>query len=59
MGLVSLAERVVGVDVGVMVIETESSLESWGVGVGVGSVSLNDIDLTGFDSSEGKTRDSP
>lgn len=59
MGLVSLAERVVGVDVGVMVIETESSLESWGVGVGVGSVSLNDIDLTGFDSSGGKTRDSP
>lgn len=59
MGLVSLAERVVGVGVGAMVIETESSLESWGAGVGVGSVSLNDIDLTGFDSSGGKTRDSP
>lgn len=57
--LVSLAERVVGVGVGVMVIEAESSLESWGASVGVGSVSINDMDLTGFDSSGGKTRDSP
>ena len=57
--MVSLAERVVGVGVGAMVIEAGSSLESWGAGVGVGSVSVNDIDLTGFDSSEGKTRDSP